>query len=55
MLSGEFAAMGDAVKLTPDQIRAIEKALSSGERVEILTTKEGIKIFTLRRKQIAAS
>lgn len=47
--------MGEAVKLTAEQVRAIERAISSDERVEILRTKDGVKIFTLRRKQIAAS
>lgn len=46
--------MAEAVKLTAEQIRAIEKAVSSDERVEIHKTKDGIKIFTLRRRQLTA-
>lgn len=46
--------MSEPVKLTAAQISAIEKAVSSDERVEIHKTKDGIKIFTLRRKQLTA-
>ena len=46
--------MGEAVKLTAEQIRAIEKAVSSDERVEVIKTRDGIKIFALRRKQLSA-
>lgn len=40
------------VKLTAAQIAAIERTLSNGDRVELAASKDGVKFFQLRRKEI---
>jgi len=42
----------EAVKLTAEQITAIEKTLNHGERVEIIPTKEGAKLVKIGRRNI---
>lgn len=44
--------MMQTVKLTPAQIAAIERALTAGDRVELVPIKDGAKVFQLRRKEI---
>jgi len=39
-------------KLDAQTIEAIEKALHDAGRVEILQTKDGIKVFVYKRKEI---
>lgn len=34
------------------QIRAIEKALSDGERVEIIPVKNGVKVMKISRNEV---
>ena len=34
------------------QINAIEKALSDGERVELIPVKDGVKVMKISRKEI---
>ena len=46
--------MSDAKKLTPAQIKAIEAALSKGDRVEIIPQKDGCKLIHIRREEIKA-
>ena len=41
-----------APALSPPQIRAIEKALAEKRRVEIVQTSNGVKIYSLMRKEI---
>lgn len=38
--------------LTIDNIRAINDALAEKMRVEIVSTAQGIKIYTLRRREL---
>lgn len=33
-------------------IRAIEDALNRGQRVEIVRTRDGVKIYTIKRKEV---
>lgn len=40
------------VKLTPEQIAAIEETLTFGNRVELVPVKDGAKVFQVRRKEI---
>ena len=40
------------VKLTPEQITAIERTLTAGDRVELVPVKDGAKVFQMRRKEI---
>jgi len=42
----------EAVKLTAEQIAAIEKTLNHGERVEIIPTKNGIVMYKESRRKI---
>lgn len=44
--------MNKPINLTPEQIKAIEKVLSKGERVEIIPIKDGAKLIKLRREEI---
>lgn len=44
--------MSTEKKLTPEQIRAVEAALSKGDRVEIIPQKESVKIVHIRRSEI---
>lgn len=41
------------VKLTPEQIAAIEETLTFGNRVELVPVKDGAKVFQVKRKEIA--
>lgn len=41
------------VKLTPEQISAIEETLTLGKRVELVPVKDGAKLFQVKRKEIA--
>lgn len=40
--------------LTPEQVKAIEAALSKGDRVEIIPQREGVKLVHIRREEIKA-
>lgn len=44
--------MTESVKLTAAQIAAIERTLTAGDRVELANSKDGVKVFYLRRKEI---
>lgn len=44
--------MMQTVKLTPEQITAIERTLTAGDRVELVPVNDGAKVFQLRRKEI---
>lgn len=48
--SGIF--MADAKHLTIEQIQAIEKTLDRGLRLEIVPMRDGIKIYTVKRKEV---
>lgn len=39
-------------KLSSEQICIIEKALAEKKRVEIVQTKDGVKIYQLARKEL---
>ena len=38
--------------LSSFHIRAIEDALDRGQRIEIVRTKDGVKIYTIKRKEL---
>lgn len=38
--------------LTREALAALERILAKGERVEIIPTKDGVRIFELRRREI---
>lgn len=38
--------------LTPEKIKAIEAVLASGERVEIVPVKDGVRIYVIKRREI---
>lgn len=40
------------VKLTPEQIRAIEDTVSRGVRVEVIPVRDGVKLMRQRRDEI---
>ena len=40
------------VKLTAEQIKAIEDVLTKGDRVEIIPQKEKVKLIHIQRKEI---
>ena len=40
------------MKLTDEQIKAIERTLDKGERVELIPTKDAIKVLRVRRNAI---
>ena len=44
--------MAELVKLTPEQIRAIEESVSRGVRVEVIPVREGVKLMRQRREEI---
>ena len=44
--------MNNPVKLKQSEIRAIEKTLSSGDRVEIIPVKDGVRIVRVKREEI---
>lgn len=41
------------MKLTDEQVRIIEKTLAKGDRVEIIPTKDGYKLFEATRKLLS--
>ena len=41
------------VKIDIKSIEAIEKALTDGAKIEIQPTREGFKVFSIKRKEIA--
>lgn len=41
------------VKLTTEQIKAIEETLTLGNRAELVPVKDGAKVFQVKRKEIA--
>ena len=40
------------MKLSNEQLSAIETALSAKLRVELIPTKDGVKVFKLTRKEL---
>ena len=38
--------------LTREQIQAIEKVLSGGDRVELIPVKDGIKVLKISKKEV---
>ena len=44
--------MEEKIKLTPGQIAAIERELTSGNRVELVPVKDGARVHQVRRKEI---
>lgn len=40
------------VKLTPEQIAAIEETLTFGNRVELVPVKDGARLYQVRRKEL---
>jgi len=47
--------MAELVKLTQEQIRAIEETVSRGVRVEVIPVREGVKLMRQRREEIRVS
>lgn len=43
------------VKLNPETIKTIEKALSEKKRVEIVQTNNGLKVYNVTRKELNKS
>ena len=39
-------------KLTDDQIRAINEVLSRDQRVELIPTREGVRVIRIRREDV---
>lgn len=44
--------MDKLVKLSDKEIKAIEAALSRGERVEIIPERNGVKLMRLKREEL---
>ena len=44
--------MGKEYKLSPEQIKAIEKAAGKADRIELIPCKEGFKITAIQRKEV---
>lgn len=44
--------MPGEIKLLPAEIRAIEAALGQKKRVEIIQTRDGLKIYNVTRKEL---
>ena len=42
----------ETIKLTPEQITAIERTLTAGDRVELVPVKDGAKVYQVRRKEL---
>lgn len=42
----------DKYKLTEEQVKQIQTVLSRGERVEVIPTKDAIKLLQVKRKEI---
>lgn len=40
------------MRLTDEQIKAIEQILSKDQRVELIPIKDGVRVFEIRRKEI---
>lgn len=40
------------IELTEKQLQAIERILNKGNRVEIIPTKDGCKVFKVKRETI---
>lgn len=38
--------------MKPEIIRAIESVLSKGDRVELIPSKDGVKIIHIKRKEV---
>lgn len=43
---------GSKITLTAEVIAAAEKVLSKDQRVELIPTKTGIKLFAVQRKEV---
>ena len=39
-------------KLTETQIKAIEQAVSNGDRVELIPVKDGVKIMLVKKNEL---
>lgn len=44
--------MVEVIKLTAAQISAIERELTSGNRVELVPVKDGARLYQVRRKEL---
>lgn len=42
----------DKYKLTEEQVKQIQAVLSRGERVEVIPTKDAIKLLQVKRQEI---
>jgi hypothetical protein len=40
------------IKLTNEQIKAIERTISQGDRVEIVPNKDGAKLLKIKREEV---
>lgn len=40
------------IKLTAEQIKAIEKTISQGDRVEVVPNKDGAKLLKVKREEV---
>lgn len=40
------------IELTKEQLQAIERTLNKGDRVEIIPTREGCKVFKVKRENL---
>ena len=47
--------MDKPTKLNQSEIRAIEKTLSSGDRVEIIPIRDGVRIVRVKRETIGVT
>ena len=44
--------MSEKYKLTQEQIIAIQRVLSNGDRIELIPVKDGIKVIQESRKEL---
>lgn len=42
------------IRLTAEEIAAMECALNRGERLELVPLKDGVKMYRIRREQLKA-
>jgi hypothetical protein len=42
-----------SVKIDTRSVEAIEKALSAGAKIEIQPTRDGFRVYSIKRKEIA--
>ena len=49
---GDKMAKEKQIELTESEIRAINAVLSRDQRVELIPTREGVKVYHVRREEV---